>query len=313
LALRMTPGDGEVDQVVAPAASTAPSATATTGGSITTRPGVFSTADLAADGIAQALDRTLDSIVSFAGTNGDAEVTSFADAPAAARARVVVTPIRPAGYGLTTAAAVDGRAGPIAAILPSGDHVTAEARSSGGGIVVVLIAGAGGDDAAPLTDETDVAPGPFTVVADGGSFEVDDEELTSLSVPEAAPIFDADGNLVGLCTIGPDGTVEMVPLTSLPDIVLDPSTEPEVPIVSDGSAPTSEPDDTVTVSTPINGTDNTATSTADPTSPAGETSEPGAGSSTIDDTAVDSSAVDTDPASSVPGSSEPEPASPAER
>lgn len=294
LVLRMTPGDDgtELDQVVAPAASTALSATAPTGGSITTRPGVFGTVD----GIAQAINRTLDSIVSFAGTDGDPEVTSFVDATSVATAPVVVTPIGPDGYGLTTTAALDGRAGPIEAILPSGDRVTAEALSSSGGIVVVSIADGADDDGAQLTDGTDVAVGPFTVVADGSVFEVDDEELTSLAVPEAAPIFDTDGNLVGLCTIGPDGAVEMVPLTSLPDIVLEPPIDPGVPIASAEPVLTSEPADNATLSTPATGTESTAPSTADSTAPAGASSAPKPGSSAVDSTDVATS----DPASSEP-------------
>src|SRR5262245_32955198 len=68
----------------------------------------------------------------------------------------------------------------------------------------------------------------WTVIVFGAEFRVSDDELRSLAVPEAAPIFDADGDLVGLCTIGPDG-VEMLPVETLPDVKPSTAAPPEQP------------------------------------------------------------------------------------
>jgi hypothetical protein len=127
---------------------------------------------------------------------------------------VVVTPFGADGLGVTTAAAVAGRRGTIDAVLPSGDVVSAELVDTRDGVAIV-----------ELADGTDTTAGPtlskfaddWTVVAFGAEIRVsEDDDLRSLRVPEAAPIFDADGNLVGLCTIGPNG-VEMLPVETLPD------------------------------------------------------------------------------------------------
>jgi hypothetical protein len=127
---------------------------------------------------------------------------------------VVVTPFGADGLGVTTAAAVAGHRGTIDAVLPSGDVVSAELVDTRDGVAIV-----------ELADDADTTTGPtlrkfaddWTVVAFGTEIRVsEDDELRSLRVPEAAPIFDADGNLVGLCTIGPNG-VEMLPVETLPE------------------------------------------------------------------------------------------------
>ena len=121
------------------------------------------------------------------------------------------------GLGVTTAAAVEGRSGTIDAMLPSGAIVTAELVGTDDGVAVVRLAKADAMATAPAAEAD--RDDDWTVIAFGDEFEVsdDDASLQRLSVPEAAPIFDASGALIGLCTIGPDG-VEMLPVASLPDI-----------------------------------------------------------------------------------------------
>ncbi len=128
---------------------------------------------------------------------------------------VVVTPFGSDGLGVTTAAAVAGQRGTIDAVLPSGDVVSAELVDTRDGVAIVELADHADSTIGPtLTKPAD----DWTVVAFGAEIRVsEDDELRTLAVPEAAPIFDADGNLVGLCTIGPNG-VEMLPVETLPDV-----------------------------------------------------------------------------------------------
>ena len=69
----------------------------------------------------------------------------------------------------------------------------------------------------------------LTVVALGDELTVSSDELLTLSVPEASPMFDSSGELVGLWTIGPDG-VAMLPVDSLPGV------EPPLVVASETSA-----------------------------------------------------------------------------
>ena len=74
----------------------------------------------------------------------------------------------------------------------------------------------------------DRAKTDWTVIAYGDEYEVGNEggrALHSMAIPEAAPVFNADGDLIGLCTIGPDG-IEMLRVAALPDVVPGPPTEP---------------------------------------------------------------------------------------
>ena len=140
----------------------------------------------------------------------------------------VVTPIGSEGLGVTTAAAVEGQVGKIEAMLPSGAIITAELIDTHDGIAVVEL------PEAEVVAATRLAaadhPDDLTVVAFGDEFSVhaDGADLQSLAVPEAAPIFAADGTLVGLCTVGPDG-VEMLRVGSLPDIAVPPATDTTEP------------------------------------------------------------------------------------
>ena len=98
-------------------------------------------------------------------------------------------------------------------MLPSGDVVSAELVDTRDGVAIVELADHADSTIGPtLTKPAD----DWTVVAFGAEIRVsEDDELRTLAVPEAAPIFDADGNLVGLCTIGPNG-VEMLPIDNAP-------------------------------------------------------------------------------------------------
>jgi hypothetical protein len=156
-------------------------------------------------------------------------LASTSSSPASATVRpighVVVTPIGSDGLGVTTAAAIAGRRGTISAMLPSGDIVGAELVGTRDGLALVELDEPGDSVAGPtITTPAD----EWTVVAFGTEFRVSDAELHSLAVPEAAPIFDADGDLVGLCTIGPDG-VEMLPVERLPDVEAPTAGPPEPP------------------------------------------------------------------------------------
>ena len=234
--------------------------------------------------------RTLTSLLSSADHNqASASTISFSPGPPPDGDDVelaMVTPIGSDGLGVTTAAAIDGRSGTIEAMLPSGAIVTAELVTADDGVAVVRLSNAGA--AAPTVGAGEPAD-DWTVVAFGDEFSVSDDggDLQALAVPEAAPIFDAAGTLIGLCTIGPDG-VEMLPVSSLPDIPLPrpatasteltestASTEPAVstdPVESTvptlGSEPVEHPAssaDTLPASTDVATTEEVAVSSSEPT------------------------------------------------
>ena len=120
----------------------------------------------------------------------------------------LVTPIGADGLGVTTAAAVEGRAGEIEAMLPSGAVVSAELLGADNGVAVVQLADAA-ERRRPRSSEAADGSGRSSPSATSSTVGEEGDDLMSLAVPEAAPIFDADGDLVGLCTIGPNG-VEML-------------------------------------------------------------------------------------------------------
>ena len=162
----------------------------------------------------------------------------------------VVTPIGTEGLGVTTAAAVEGQSGKIDAMLPSGAIITAELIATHDGIAVVEL------PEADLVAATRLAaadhPDDLTVIAFGDEFSVhgDGAELQSLAVPEAAPIFAADGTLVGLCTVGPDG-VEMLSVGSLSDLAGPPATD------TTDSTESSEPTETTETTESTESTEST--------------------------------------------------------
>jgi hypothetical protein len=200
----------------------------------------------------------------------------------------VVTPIGDDGLGVTTAAAVEGRSGAIQAMLPSGAIVTVELVGTDNGVAVVSLPEMSTSAAARLAESP---ADDWTVVAFGDEYAIDGggRQLRSLSVPEAAPIFDADGALVGLCTIGPDG-VELLPVTSLPDVA---------PLPTDR-----EPDSTDAVTEPTDSAITPPTEPVEDTRPAAPVSS----SSTVApaSTAPDSTTVSSSepPSSTAPDTSE---------
>ena len=147
----------------------------------------------------------------------------------------VVTPIAQDRLGITTAAAVEGRTGTIEAMLPTGVRVIAELLGTDDGFALVRLPARSTEAAAiAKTSNTD-----WTVIAYGDEHAVDQggRALHSMAIPEAAPVFNADGDLIGLCTIGPNG-IEVLRVAALPDVPGAP-TEP------------SEPRTTVAVSEPV--------------------------------------------------------------
>jgi hypothetical protein len=196
----------------------------------------------------------------------------------------VVTPIGTDNLGVTTAAAVAGSSGSIEAMLPSGVTVSAQLLGTDGGVAVVKLPAQPADANAASLADSRAGDGELTVVAFGNEFAIGDEGLRALAVPEAAPIFDTEGNLVGLCTIGPDG-VEMLTLESIPHVEQPPppdASEPEAtvpaaePVDSSVIVPSSEPDDesptipatqpgSTTVSTDVAATGSSVVASSEPT------------------------------------------------
>jgi hypothetical protein len=225
----------------------------------------------------------------------------------------VVKPLGSDGLGVTTAAAVAGQRGTIDAVLPSGDMTSAKLVDTRDGVAIV-----------ELADPVDVTFGPtlskpaddWTVVAFGAEIPVGaDDELRSLAVPEAAPIFDADGRLVGLCTMGPNG-VEMLPVDTLPDIDPRPVSTNEQPAAVETTEvieTTAAPDTSETVETPGTPADSEATATTDTAAPSSSrpARPPATGSSPVTSSSITSpsessaAATATIPRSEPADSSEP--------
>lgn len=125
---------------------------------------------------------------------------------------VVVTPIGN-GLAVTTESAVDGDDdGPIDAVLPSGETVVAEVVVAADGVVFVAIA----DEGTGMAIADDAPPTEVVYVdIDGTAVPVEPSALTAMSLPEATPVLDEDGNLIGLCTHGRDG-IEVIPVGTPP-------------------------------------------------------------------------------------------------
>ncbi len=207
MAVRMTPG-----QTPQRDALRSVSTSVLTGVSTTSFDDVAGAAATTGRRFTDVVGRTLSSMV--ATTNRSAARVSTSSAPAQLDARfAVVTPIGDDGLGITTAAAVEGRSGVIEAMLPTGAVVSAELLGTDDGVALVQLATPPSETAA-FVGATDKE---WTVVAYGDEHAVDEEgdDLMSLELPEAAPIFDADGDLVGLCTIGPNG-IEVLRVTIAP-------------------------------------------------------------------------------------------------
>jgi hypothetical protein len=278
LAVRMTPGrtTNRDALVTASTAAVFPTVSADSFGDV---------AGAASDGGRRFTDmvgRTLSSLVSSVNRSQvSAPTISGLSAPTAAEGGelALVTPIDVDGLGVTTAAAIDGQSGAIEAMLPSGAVVAAELVGTGNGVAVVRLPEAALEDAAPLAG---VAADDWTVVAYGDEFDVSGggEDLRALTVPEAAPVFDSNGALVGLCTIGPDG-VELLSVTSLPDVELPPPGPDSTDVES--TVPTTEPDNGAATTVESVPTDAPVPASSSPSS----TSAPG--STTPDGSVVPSS------------------------
>lgn len=172
--------------------------------------------------VAEAIGRALASIASppgsteLVGDTGGATTLFATWADPESGLVAVVTPVGSSGLGVTTEAAVEGHSGVIDAMLPSGAIVTASVLSTGDGVAVVELPESEESTAVDLSETG--SSGELTVMANGDPIVIDHSDLAALTVPEGSPIFDADGALIGLCSVGPDGTVEMLPITSLPDV-----------------------------------------------------------------------------------------------
>jgi hypothetical protein len=216
----------------------------------------------------------------------------------------VVTPIGSDGLGVTTEAAVAGRTGAIEAMLPTGATVVAELVGSRNGVAIVQLPDIDDSSSTPLAEGKDAGDEDLTVLAYGDQFTVgeDGEGLQALDVPEAAPVLDADGNLIGLCTLGPDG-IEMLPVETLPDIEPPPppppeSTEPVTTAVTtepaDTAAPTTETESSSeppTTPEPSTTPLRTTSSTAPPTTEPPTTEESVAATSQPTDTSITESSA----------------------
>jgi hypothetical protein len=241
MAIRMTPGRGTTRDALV----TATSSSVFTDLGAGTFGEVAGAASSTGRRFTDLIGRTLTSLLASSERDAD---TAPPDQPAAF---AVVTPIGSGGLAVTTEAALDRRSGALRAMLPSGDVVTAELVSARNGVAFVELTGHDDvDGALPAGTRSD----ELTVVAYGDQLGVDiDDDLRTLSVPEAAPIFDADGDLVGLCTIGPDG-VEMLPVGALPDDDELTPDEPDEPADSSEPAQTPPPSLPTDTTVPATGT-----------------------------------------------------------
>ena len=136
----------------------------------------------------------------------------------------IVTPIGSDGLGVTTAAAVAGRSGAIEAMLPSGTSSRRAGRYRQRRRRRALHRGRRQRRrlARPRSPPTSGRWSP------SARTPCQQRRAAGPVVPEASPVFDSSGALVGLCTIGPDG-VAMLPVDSLPDV------EPPLVVATDAT------------------------------------------------------------------------------
>lgn len=163
---------------------------------------------------------------------------------------VVVTPIGD-GLAVTTESAVGGTGPSINAVLPSGERVVAELVAEAGGLVFVEV---DDDGRTPVDLAAGDAPTDLLFLSVSGStVPIDPTGLAGVAIPEATPVLDEHGNLVGLCTYG-DGGIEVVPVGTMPE-------RPAPGVAVDSTTPvetapaTPAPRDDVPVSTPASASD----------------------------------------------------------
>lgn len=183
---------------------------------------------------------------------------------------VVVTPIGD-GLAVTTESAVDGAAESIDALLPSGEAVRADIIVASDGVVFVAVAGT--ESSMAIADDVTATDVLYLSIG-GTTTPVDSTALAAMVIPEATPVVDAGGNLVGLCTYGPDG-IEVVPVGTLP----------ELPATTTAPAESSTPTESVTASSPA------STTTTAPTEV--PSSEPDASSPVVTSSSTSSSSTST--------------------
>lgn len=152
---------------------------------------------------------------------------------------VVVTPIGD-GLAVTTESAVDGAAESINALLPSGEAVRADIVVASDGVVFVAVAGM--ESSMAIADDVTATDVLYLSIG-GTTTPVDSTALAAMVIPEATPVVDAGGNLVGLCTYGLDG-IEVLPVGTLP----------ELSATTTAPAESSTPTESVTASSPTSAT-----------------------------------------------------------
>ena len=129
----------------------------------------------------------------------------------------LVTPIGPDGLAITThAACTSCTRGSMSATLPSGSVVGVQVIDPDGRFVVVSLPADAGYSAMSVADGSR-APSSMSVMYEGVYTPIDPDSAGALCTPEAAPVLDDHGQLVGLCTASDDGA-SIVPVDSLPPL-----------------------------------------------------------------------------------------------
>jgi hypothetical protein len=137
--------------------------------------------------------------------------------------RIATTPAPSVGFG-TGQATSSGLVPSISVTIAGAAVVT----PLGNGLAVTTESALGG----AAGSFNAVLPTGERVIA-GTTMPIDSRALASMVIPEATPVIDVDGDLVGLCTYGPDG-IQVVPVGEVPEL-----TAPTVPDTD--AAPDSEP------------------------------------------------------------------------
>ncbi len=195
----------------------APATSGVTAGSVRMAPDAspVGTVDTVADTIADSAPGTVPAAVV-----DTSPTTEGADTVAPARiapAFPLVTPIGPDGLAITThAACTSCTRGSMSATLPSGSVVGVQVIDPDGRFVVVSLPADAGYSAMSVADASR-APGSMSVMYEGVYTPIDPDSAGALCTPEAAPVLDDHGQLLGLCTASDDGA-SIVPVDSLPPL-----------------------------------------------------------------------------------------------
>ena len=104
----------------------------------------------------------------------------------------------------------------MSATLPSGSVVGVQVIDPDGRFVVVSLPADAGYSAMSVADASR-APGSMSVMYEGVYTPIDPDSAGALCTPEAAPVLDDHGQLLGLCTASDDGA-SIVPVDSLPPL-----------------------------------------------------------------------------------------------